>query len=402
MEDKNSSAKYDGYNSKTLGNNYDHISQKVKDKITDNGGVMDVKAEKNGGQELKGVRAVFNSKESRDDFNAEIDKMKKQQKNTNKQSDKKETNNMTEYLPEGLLINTAENRAAMSSAASLKDAAVRETVLEARVRLCDREHRLHVDLGGIRGVIPKNEGALGIEEGKVKDIAVISRVGRPVCFVVTAIKRDEEGKLYAELSRRMAQKKCVSEYIESLVPGDVIGARVSHIDSFGVFCDIGCGVNALLPIDAVSVSRIPDPSVRFHNGQMIKAVVKSVDEYRRVTLTHKELLGTWSENAARFHTGETVPGIIRSVESYGVFVELTPNLAGLAEYDETVREGDTAAVYIKNIIPERMKIKLVIVDHSEEKQREPHEPVYFFNGTHMDAFRYSPEGSLRTVETVFG
>lgn len=90
MEDKNSSAKYDGYNSKTLGNNYDHISQKVKDKITDNGGVMDVKAEKNGGQELKGVRAVFNSKESRDDFNAEIDKMKKQQKNTNKQSDKKE------------------------------------------------------------------------------------------------------------------------------------------------------------------------------------------------------------------------------------------------------------------------------------------------------------------------
>lgn len=90
MEDKNSSAKYDGYNSKTLGNNYDHISQKVKDKITDNGGVMDVKAEKNGGQELKGVRAVFNSKETRDDFNAEIDKMKKQEKNTKKQSDKKE------------------------------------------------------------------------------------------------------------------------------------------------------------------------------------------------------------------------------------------------------------------------------------------------------------------------
>ena len=42
---------------------------------------------------------------------------------------------------------------------------------------------------------------------------------------------------------------------------------------------------------------------------------------------------TWNmeENAALFKTGETVAGIVRSIESYGIFIELTPNLAGLAE-----------------------------------------------------------------------
>lgn len=94
MEDKNSSAHYKGYNSKSLGTNYDHISQQVRDKITNNGGIMDVKAEKNGGQELKGVRAVFSSKESRDNFNKELDKIKnksKQQKEKKKDTIKAKT-----------------------------------------------------------------------------------------------------------------------------------------------------------------------------------------------------------------------------------------------------------------------------------------------------------------------
>jgi len=41
-------------------------------------------------------------------------------------------------------------------------------------------------------------------------------------------------------------------------------------------------------------------------------------------LTLRELLGTWSENAACFAAGETVVGIVRSVEDYGVFIEIRP------------------------------------------------------------------------------
>ena len=307
---------------------------------------------------------------------------------------------MKQYYPEGYLLNTAANRAAMAGVSSLRDAANQEQILEARAALCDREHNLHVDLGVMKGIIPRCEGALGIEEGTVRDIALISRVGKPVCFTVTGIRKNEEGRWYALLSRRRAQQKCKEEYVDLLTPGDLLDAVVTHIESFGVFCDIGAGVSALLPIDLISVSRIPHPSARFFVGQKIKAAVFSRDENGRVTLTHKELLGTWRENADLFAVGETVPGIVRSVESYGVFVELTPNLAGLAEYNPEVKAGQTAAVYIKNILPERMKVKLVIVDHRDEDNKIP--PMrYFIEGDHIDYFRYSPEESARVVETVF-
>ena len=53
---------------------------------------------------------------------------------------------------------------------------------------------------------------------------------------------------------------------------------------------------------------------------------------------------------------------MRSEEHYGAFVELTPNLAGLAESRDGVEAGQQASVYIKSIIPEKMKIKLILVD----------------------------------------
>ena len=69
-------------------------------------------------------------------------------------------------------------------------------------------------------------------------------------------------------------------------------------------------------------------------------------------------MGSWEENADLFTPGETVTGVIRSIEDYGVFVELMPNLAGLAEIDDNLFEGQSVAVYIKSIIKQKMKIKL--------------------------------------------
>ncbi len=304
------------------------------------------------------------------------------------------------FYPEGARIAAPENRAAMKSAASLRDAAARGAVLESRVVKCDPSHALHVDLGVMRGVIPREEGAIGIDTGLTRDIALISRVGKPVCFVITGFSRAPDGRLCAVCSRKRAQEMCARQYLSRLIPGDVIGAKVTHLENFGAFCDVGAGVSALLPIDAISVSRIPHPCARFVPGQDIRAVVRERDAFGRLTLTHKELLGTWEENVSRFSVGETVPGVVRSVENYGVFIELTPNLAGLAEYTDRVQPGQYAAVYIKNIIPERMKVKLVIVDVSLDKP--PYRPLhYFFKGDHISAFSYAPAGCGRRIETVF-
>ena len=245
-------------------------------------------------------------------------------------------------------------------------------ILEGRALLCDYNHNLIVDMGCCRGVIPREEGALGIKEQTVRDIAIISRVNKPVCFLITAMEYDENGTVRPVLSRRAAQQRCRSEYIEQLTVGEIIPARVTHLENFGCFVDIGCGLPSLISIDQISVSRISHPHDRFAVGEHIYAVVKAMEP----------------------------AGIIRSVEDYGVFVELTPNLAGLAEPCEGVRAGQHAGVYIKSILPEKMKIKLIIVD-AFDAPYSPQPVQYFLTEGVLRRWRYSPPECERVVETVF-
>ena len=58
-----------------------------------------------------------------------------------------------------------------------------------------------------------------------------------------------------------------------------------------------------------------------------------------------------------------VKGIAREIEKAknGIFAELRPNLVGLAEYKEGIEYGENVEVYIKKIIPEKKKVKLIII-----------------------------------------
>ncbi len=306
---------------------------------------------------------------------------------------------MAEYLPEGFLLNTIDNHNCMRSYFTLLDCLNSGRIIEAPCIICDSRHNLIVDLGCMRGVIPREEGAVGISDGTTKDIALISRVNKPVCFKIVDFKRDENDNIYALLSRKSAQLDCIENYLSKLKNGDIITAAVTHLEQFGSFVDIGCGLPSLIPIDLISVSRISHPSDRFCVGQKIKAVIKSV-EGSRICLTHKELLGTWEENAARFEQGETVTGIVRSIEEYGIFVELAPNLAGLAEPRSGIRVNSNVSVYIKAIIPEKMKIKLIIVSVSENTYAN-NELDYFIKSDHIDSWVYSGENSQKIIRTDF-
>ena len=280
----------------------------------------------------------------------------------------------------------------------LMRAVAEKRICEATAMLCDKEHNIIVDLGFIKGIIPREEGAFS-PLGNIKDIAVISRVGKPVCFTILKVAEDISGKPYALLSRREAMQLCYKNFISRLSRGDVISGRITRPDSFGAFVDIGCGNVALIPIDAISVSRISHSSDRFRIGQDIRAVVSDISPDGRISLSHKELLGSWEENVRSFEMGQTVSGIVRSVEEYGVFIELTPNLAGLAEPSLIGEVGDAVSVYIKSIIPEKMKIKLVIIDKIPLSSTAS---VFKYPSCdHIEHWRYSPESCPRVIESRF-
>ena len=311
------------------------------------------------------------------------------------------TNNAKKYLPEGALMHSAENALALSSRETLERAMRDGRILEAAAIRCDcADMTLTVSLGPMLGYIRREDAAFSPDGAPVKDIAIITRVGHPVCFVVTGFFTDADGSVAARLSRAAAQKIAFERRVSRLVPGDIIDARITHLEPFGAFADVGCGLVSLMTVDAMSVSRISHPRERVLPGELIRCAVREVSPDGRLFLTLRELLGTWEENAALFSPCETVTGIVRSVEQYGVFIELTPNLCGLAEA-RAARVGAAYSVYIKNIIPERMKIKLVMIDEVPEAPRRPLRYFVAPDETHVGRWRYSPENCPRVIETTF-
>lgn len=288
-----------------------------------------------------------------------------------------------QFLPEGRMISTEENRIACAGLDRLREAMEREAVLEGLALLCSPSRDLTVQVGELTGVIPRREAALGIAEGTTREIAILSRVGRPVCFTVASL---ENGLL---LSRRRAQEKALAHILNTWRAGDVIPATVTHLEPFGAFVDVGCGIPSMLSPEQISVSRISHPRQRFAPGDELFAVVTGIDEAQgRIRLSHKALLGTWAENAALFAPGMTVPGIVRGVKPYGIFVELSPNLTGLAELCPGLAEGQRVSVYIKAIQPAKHKVKLLVIDRLPPAP--PPKPRYFVTGGHLEQWRYLP------------
>ena len=328
------------------------------------------------------------------------------------------------YLPEGQLLGLPRNREMTASLAQLEKAMHTGAILEGLAVLCDSELNLHIDFPSLPGavaIIPAREAVYVADHSPVKDIAILTRVGKAVCFKVTDIRMEGDVP-HITLSRRAAQAECMTHYLTTLIPGDIIPARVTHMEPFGAFVDIGCGISSLLTVDVISVSRISHPKDRLYNGQMINAVIRSIERQEnglphRIFVSTRELLGTWEENAANFRPGQTVAGIIRSVEDYGVFVELAPNLAGLAEIKEDVcggidhkkalraHIGGKATVYIKSLLPERMKVKLVLIDTYADERPSLPSLIYYLpkdGRSHIDRWIYSPEGAKKRIETDFG
>ena len=303
------------------------------------------------------------------------------------------------FLPEGY----APPPATPVSLSAIQEMIDRQTVAEGIVTRCDDQLRLHVRFRGYDGCIDRDEAVHPAVSGARREIAVLSRVGKPVSFLITGFRTDGGGKPTLILSRRRAQELALRRLLAGAVPGTVLRGKISHMERFGAFVDIGCGVIALLPLAYISAARIRTPQERFSDGQNILVIVKSIQpDEKRFTLTHKELLGTWLENAALFRPGEAVVGTVRGIKPYGVFVELTPNLSGLAEPFPGVKEGSAVSVWIKSIRPEQMKVKLQIIQALPAPP--PSEPLsYYITDGILRRWVYSPPDYTRgeAVTTEF-
>ena len=149
-----------------------------------------------------------------------------------------------------------------------------------------------------------------------------------------------------------------------LKEGMVVKGKVKQIKPYGAFIEIGGGIVGLAHIEDLSVARIKSPYERLKIGQKVDVMIKSINrDSGKIILSRKETLGTWEENAKNITEGTKAKGIVRETEKNknGIFIELAPNLVGMAEYQEGLQYGQDIQVFIKRIDNIKKKVKLIII-----------------------------------------
>ena len=266
--------------------------------------------------------------------------------------------NSLKFKPEGW-----NNEISKINFADLNRCMENNEIMQGLVKRCDKNYNLYVNLeNGLTGIMPREEiEAINLQENNLpKENICIGKVHKFVQFKIKEIKDDNT----VIISRKDVQEEALDWIKNDLEVGQKVQGIVKSIKPYGAFIEIGGGVVGLAHIEDLSIARIKSPYERLKIGQKVEVVIKSIDKQKgKVILSYKEILGTWEENAKKFQQGMRTYGIIRETEKNknGIFIELNPNLVGMAEYQEGLEYGEKVDVYIKKIDEEKKKIKLSIL-----------------------------------------
>jgi len=198
----------------------------------------------------------------------------------------------------------------------------------------------------------------------VRDTDPASHIGRVYAFRI--IEFAEDGRKFV-VSRRSLQeaeqKQRAEEVRRALTPDAVITGRVASVREFGVFVDIGGGVQGLVHVSEMGWSRVNDPSQMFKPGNEITVKVlrlesKAGDE--KIALGLKQLTDDpWSSVESKYPVGQVARGRVARIAEFGVFVELEPGVTGLLPAAES---GAAKGTDLKKVFRPGMEVDVIVLE----------------------------------------
>lgn len=180
---------------------------------------------------------------------------------------------------------------------------------------------------------------------------------------VIDVSEDEEKLIVSE---KAAWEEKQKDVLSSYKVGDVIEGVVTVITEFGAFVKFGEGLEGLAHISELAWQRIDDPRDFVHQGQYIKAQIIKI-EGSKIFLSLKRLLkDPWADVSERYKVGQRVKGKVLKVNSFGLFVELDPEIHGLAHVSEL---SDKASVDPTQIAKSGDELEFAIVSIESKEHR---------------------------------
>jgi small subunit ribosomal protein S1 len=237
-----------------------------------------------------------------------------------------------------------------------------------------------VEVIGLQGFIPLSQlASLGRgQSDRNQEDQLAGRIGETVQLKILELNRQRNRLILSErLAQQQQREEQKDKLLEELKEGQVRKGRVSGIASFGAFIDLG-GADGLIHISELSWDPVQSPDEVIHVGDDLDVFILKVDrDTRRIALSLRRLQPTpWDTIADRYEVGQLVTGIVTRLTGFGAFARIEGPVEGLIHISEltdkmiehpkeVVREGDTVALKILKIEPDRHRLGLSLKQADE-------------------------------------
>lgn len=228
---------------------------------------------------------------------------------------------------------------------------------------------LMVKLNGVMGFLPVSQLAPShyprVEDGDKNRILAVLRgyVGQD--FDVRIITAEADGEKLIVSERAVIEEELVQK-ISKLSVGQVVEGEVTGVVDFGAFVKFGEELEGLVHISELAWQRIEDPKDIVKVGQKVKAQIIAIDN-DRISLSFKRLQkDPWEDAVKKYSIGQQVKGKVLKLAPFGAFVELDPDIHGLAHLGELSAEkvADAAAVLKEG---EEREFKIISIEPQEHR-----------------------------------
>lgn len=189
-----------------------------------------------------------------------------------------------------------------------------------------------------------------------------SYVGTDMDVRVIDVNENEEKLIVSEKSVwEERQKDLISRYRV----GDKVMGEITALADFGAFVRFDT-LEGLVHISEIAWQRIDHPRDLLKVGQQVEAEIIGI-EGSKIFLSMKKLVDDpWKRIQEEYKIGDTVKGKVLKINPFGFFVELTPEIHGLAHVSELSNQPNIDPTTLGKIGDE-MEFKVVSIEPKEHR-----------------------------------
>jgi len=224
---------------------------------------------------------------------------------------------------------------------------------------------LLLDIDGVSAFLPQSQ--VGLKKGETLDSYVGKELEVELVEIEPKVKRVIASRINVLKEEREKLRKLA---LVNIKKDAIYEGVVRSIQDFGVFVDLGKGIDGLIRVNELNWGRRKDPHEILKVGQKVKVKVLSVNlDTQSISLSLRQTKPhPWETVEEKYPIESIVEGTVIRIHPFGVVVEIEEGITGLIHISQLdSKRIDKIENFVK--IGDKIKAKVLSIDKENRKMK---------------------------------